>query len=306
MTEQNRPDQPDAGQPQQGGPQQGQSQPGQSQPGQSQPGQPLEDAAGQPRYGVRLTPEQLAQHQAQQPPLSGQPGQPGQLGQPGQPGYPAPSYGQPSQPGQSPYGQPGQPGQSPYGQPGQQGQPSYPQQPYGYPGQQGQPSYPQQPYGYPAQGQGQQPMGPVQKPKEIDRSYWLILAAGLAFLVIELLAAFSPTMGLTPEMMQELEAQFAAAGMTVDVAQLLESTRVMAIIFTVIIAGLYWLIAAGIRKGSNVARIFGTIFAVMSLPAVFGLGIIYVALGVAGIVFAYLRPSNEYFRGRAWEKALRR
>ncbi|MDI3331242.1 MAG: hypothetical protein QJR09_11005 [Micrococcus sp.] len=275
MTEQNRPDQPNA------------EQPGQPQPG--QPGQPLEDAAGEPRYGVRLTPEQLAEHQARQPSPGGQPGQPGQ------PGYPAPSYGQPGPPTSSPYGQPGQApyGQSSYGQPGQ---PPYGQSPYGQPG--------QPPYGYPAQGQ--QPMGPLQKPKEIDRSYWLILAAGLAFLIVELLAAFSPTMGLTPEMIQELESQFQAAGLTVDVAELLESTRVMAIVFTVIIAGLYWLIATGIRKGSNVARIFGTIFAVMSLPAVFGLGIIYVALGVAGIVFAYLRPSNEYIRGKAWEKALRR
>jgi hypothetical protein len=287
MTEQNRPDQPDSGQPQQDQPQ----------PGQPQPGQPLEDAAGQPRYGVRLTPEQLAQHQSQQPSPGAQQGNPAQ---PGQPGYPAPAYGQ------SPYGQPGQPaqptsnpyGQSPYGQPG----PSpYGQAPYGQPGQ---PVYPQQPYGYPAQGQ--QPMGPVQRPKEIDRSYWLILAAGLAFLVIELFAAFSPAMGLTPEMVDELESQFRAAGMTVDVNELMDSVRVMAIVFTVLIAGLYWLIATGIRKGSNVARIFGTIFAAMSLLSAFGLGIIYVALGVAGIVFAYLRPSNEYFRGKAWEKALRR
>jgi hypothetical protein len=278
MTEQNRPDQPDSGEPQQGQPH-----PGQPQPGQPQPGQPLEDAAGQPRYGVRLTPEQLAQHQAQQPSPGAQPGQPDQ---PGQSGYPSPAYGQPPY-GQPPYGQPGQP---PYGQPG----PS----PYG------QPAYPQQPYGYPMQGQ--QPMGPVQRPKEIDRSYWLILAAGLAFLVIELFAAFSPSMGLTPEMVEELESQFRAAGMTVDVNELMDSVRVMAIVFTVLIAGLYWLIATGIRKGSNVARIFGTIFAAMSLLSAFGLGIIYVALGVAGIVFAYLRPSNEYFRGKAWEKALRR
>jgi hypothetical protein len=154
--------------------------------------------------------------------------------------------------------------------------------------------------------QGQQPMGPVQRPKEIDRSYWLILAAGLAFLIIELFAAFSPAMGLTPEMVDELESQFRAAGMTVDINELMDSVRVMAIVFTVLIAGLYWLIAAGIRKGSNVARIFGTIFAAMSLLSAFGLGIIYVALGVVGIVFAYLRPSNEYFRGKAWEKALRR
>ncbi|MCY1157610.1 MAG: hypothetical protein MOP51_631 [Citricoccus sp.] len=284
MTEQNRPDQPDPGQPQPGQPQPGQPQPGQPQPGQPQPGQPLEDAAGQPRYGVRLTPEQLAQHQSQQPSPGAQQGDPHQ---PGQPGYPAPAYGQP------PYGQPGQPAQQapyPYGQPGQ---PPY-----------GQPAYPQQPYGYPVQGQ--QPMGPVQRPKEIDRSYWLILAAGLAFLVIELFAAFSPAMGLTPEMVDELESQFRAAGMTVDINELMDSVRVMAIVFTVLIAGLYWLIAAGIRKGSNVARIFGTIFAAMSLLSAFGLGIIYVALGVVGIVFAYLRPSNEYFRGKAWEKALRR
>jgi hypothetical protein len=281
MTEQNRPDQPGSGEPQQGQPQ----------PGQPQPGQPLEDAAGQPRYGVRLTPEQLAQHQAQQPSPGAQPnlGQPGQQGQPGQPGYPAPAYGQP------PYGQPVQPTSNPYGQS------PYGQVPYGQPGQ---PAYPQQPYGYPVQGQQQ--MGPVQKPKEIDRSYWLILAAGLAFLIIELLAAFSPTMGLTPQMIDELESQFQAAGMTVDVNELMDSVRVMAIVFTVLIAGLYWLIATGIRKGSNVARIFGTIFAAMSLLSAFGLGIVYVALGVVGIVFAYLRPSNEYFRGKAWEKALRR
>jgi hypothetical protein len=247
----------------------GEPQQGQPQPGQPQPGQPLEDAAGQPRYGVRLTPEQLAQHQAQQPSPGAQPNQ----------------HGQPAQPASYPYGQPSQPGPYPYGQPGP-------------------PAYAQQPYGYPTQGQPQ--MGPVQRPKEIDRSYWLILAAGLAFLIIELLAAFSPTMGLTPEMIDELESQFQAAGMTVDVNELMDSVRVMAIVFTVLIAGLYWLIATGIRKGSNVARIFGTIFAAMSLLSAFGLGIVYVALGVVGIVFAYLRPSNEYFRGKAWEKALRR
>lgn len=293
MTDQNHPGQSRPDQPRHD---RGGDEPGQYQQGQSQQGRPLEDIDGQPRYGVRLTPEQLAEHQAQEPPSGSHPHQPAQspYGQPAQQEYPPPSYGEPGQPGQSPYGQPGEPASYPSGQaPAGYAQQPYPQQ-----------SYPQQPYGYP--GQAQQPMGPVEKPKEIDRSYWLIVAAGVAFLIIELIAAFSPAMGLTPQMTEELESQLEATGVTVDIASLMDSVRVVAIVFTVIVAALYVLVATGIRRGSNVARIFGTIFAVLSLPAAFGVGIIYVALGIAGIVFAYLRPSSEYFRGKAWERALRR
>jgi hypothetical protein len=264
------------------------------------PEKPQDD---RPQYGIRLTPEQQAEHQArlnQAQQANQQPG-PSPYGQPpsGQPGQ------QPS--GQSPYGQ------SPYGQPGQQaygqspyGQSPYGQPPYGQPGQEpyGQAPYGQQPIGYPVPAPQQ--LGPIDKPREIDRSYWLIIAAGVAFLVIELLSVFAPNMGLTPEMMNQFQDQFDAAGVPMDMQSFLDSLRIFAIVFTVILAGLYWLIAWGIRRGSNVARIFGTIFAVLSLTSMFGLGAIYVALGVAGIVFAYLRPSGEYFRAKAWERAMRR
>ncbi|NUL46032.1 hypothetical protein F7P69_12635 [Cellulosimicrobium funkei] len=263
-------------------------------PGQS--GEPRDD---RPQYGIRLTPEQQAEHQAR---LSqAQQEREAQRGQQGQ--HPAPPYGQPPQ-GQSPYGQ------SPYGQPPQE-QNAYGQAPYGQPPQ-GYSPYGQPPvnqpgpgYGYPGQGVPQQ-LGPITRPSTIDRSYWLILAAGLAFLVIELFSLFSPNMGLTPEMMDLYQEQMEAAGVSIDMQSFLESVRIFAVVFTALLAVLYWLVATGIRRGSNVARIFGTIFAVLSLTSAFGFGIIYVALGVAGIVFAYLRPSSEYLRAKAWEKAMRR
>jgi hypothetical protein len=276
MTEQNRPDQPDAGQPRP-------DQPAGAPQGDARPGLPLEDADGQPRYGVRLTPEQLAERQAQQSVSGGPAGPPDQ---PGQPGQPAPSpYGQP---GPAPYGQ-SPSGQSPYGQA------PYGQSPYGQPG---------QPAGHPAQAP--QAMGPVHRPKEIDVSYWLILAAGAVFLAMNLFTLFLPNMGVPESMLQMLQDQYDEMGLQVEVAALLESMRPFAIGLTVLLAILYWVIATGIRRGSNVARIFGTIFAALSLPSLFGISFVYAGLGIAGIVFAFLRPSNEYFRGKAWEKALRR
>lgn len=258
-----------------------------------QPDQPRDD---RPQYGIRLTPEQQAEHQAR---LSqAQQERQAQQGQ-----HPAPPYGQPPQ-GQSPYGQPPQ-GQSPYGQ-SPYGQAPYGQPPQGYSAYGQPPVYQPGPgYGYPGQGVPQQ-LGPITKPTTIDRSYWLILAAGLAFLVIELFSLFSPNMGLTPEMLDLYQEQMDAAGLAIEMQSFLESVRIFAVVFTALLVALYWLIATGIRRGSNVARIFGTIFAVLSLTSAFGPGLIYVALGVAGIVFAYLRPSSEYLRAKAWEKAMRR
>jgi hypothetical protein len=265
-----------------------------------QPEQPRDD---RPQYGIRLTPEQQAEHQArlEQARQAQQAQQAGQQAnqQQGQQPY-----------GQSPYGQPGQQpyGQAPYGQPG--GQPSYGQQPYGQSpyGQPAQPPY-GQPYGQPPAGYpvpGPQQFGPIHRPREIDWSFWLIVAAGVVFLVVELFGISRPNMGLTPEMMDLYQEQFDAAGVPMDMQSFLESLRVFAIVFTIVIAGLYGLVAWGIRRGSNVARIFATIFAVLSLASVFGPGAVYVLLGVAGVVFAYLRPAREYFRAKAWERAMRR
>lgn len=241
-----------------------------------QPGQGPDD---RPQYGIRLTPEQQAEHQARlEQARQAREAQQGQQGQQG----PSP-YGHPSPYGQAPQAPQGQSpsGPSPYGQPPSQQ----------YPGQ---------------QHPGQQPFGPIERPRSIIRSYWLIIAAGIAFLIVEMINLLSPTMGLTPEMMDLYREQMEAAGVGMDLESLLPTVRVVAAVFTAILVGLYWLIATGIRRGSNLARIFGTILAAMSLLGAFGPGFTYVILGVAGIVYAYLTPSSEYLRAKAWEKAMRR
>ena len=248
-----------------------------------------------PQYGIRLTPQQQAEHQARLD--QARQAREAQQGQQGQSPYGQPPYAQ-SPSGQSPYGQ-SPSGQSLYGQ-SPYGQPPNAQTPYGQP----QPG--QQPYGYPQPG-AQQPFGPIERPRTIDRAYWLIIIAGAAFLITELLSLLSPTMGLTPEMMDAYREQMEAAGVVgMDLESLLPAVRAVSVVFTAILAGLYWLIATAIRRGSNLARIFGTILAVLSLLAAFGPGFVYVALGVAGLVFAYLKPSSEYLRAKAWEKAMRR
>lgn len=254
----------------------GQNPTGAEDPNAAAPGQPA-----QPRYG-----QYAPNHDPSAP--SGQPqGQP-QYGQ-----YAPPQYGLPGQPSQqapSPYGVPPQQG---YGQPSGQ----YPQPGYG------------QPYGQPGYGQqfgGMQPgapAGPVQRPQTIDRSYWLILAAGAIFGIINLISAFLPNLGMSQQQMDMLEQQFSEAGMPISVQELLPMVQTTTIVTTLILVGVYVLIARGIRNGSNVARIFGTIFAVISVFSIFGLGFLYVVPGIVGIVFAYLRPSSEYMRARAWEKA---
>ena len=200
------------------------------------------------------------------------------------------------QPAQPRYGQyaPNHDPSAPSGQP--QGQPQYGQY---APPQYGQPGYGQQFGGFHPGA----PAGPVQRPQTIDRSYWLILAAGAIFGIINLISAFLPNLGMSQQQMDLLEQQFSDAGMPISVQELLPLVQTTTIVMTLILVGVYVLIARGIRNGSNVARIFGTIFAAISVFSIFGLGFLYVVPGIVGIVFAYLRPSSEYMRARAWEKA---
>lgn len=204
------------------------------------------------------------------------------------------------QPAQPRYGQdaPNHDPSAPSGQP--QGQPQYGQY---APPQYGQPGYGQQFGGF----QPGAPAGPVQRPQTIDRSSWLILAAGAIFGIINLISAFLPNLGMSQQQMDLLEhlleQQFSDAGMPISVQELLPLVQTTTIVMTLILVGVYVLIARGIRNGSNVARIFGTIFAAISVFSIFGLGFLYVVPGIVGIVFAYLRPSSEYMRARAWEKA---
>ena len=72
------------------------------------------------------------------------------------------------------------------------------------------------------------------------------------------------------------------------------------VVFAVIGAGLYALVAFNVRKGKNWARILGTVFAALSIFSIFplSLGTLAVLLGIAGIVMLYLPATSPYFSKR--------
>ncbi|MCC9195596.1 hypothetical protein QNO08_14930 [Arthrobacter sp. zg-Y820] len=252
-------------------------------------------AADEPKYGQRLP----------QTPQPGQPGhgqgqygqnQPGQNDQPytpyGQPGMPnaagqqTPSSGQPY--GQQPYGQ------NPYGQP---------QSPYGY--QSAQPSG----YGYP--GPGQAPGSKGAPPREVMTGFWLILAAGILTLIYMIASSLSISAAdifstVSPEDRQ----MFEDAGMTEETVRSFAATT--GIVMSLIVLGIYVLIAFLIRSGKNWARIIGTVFAALSVVGVllslvtglaFSSPIELISLlgslaGIAGIVMLYRPQAQPYFQSR--------
>ena len=235
---------------------------------------------GPPQYGQRL-PDGGAN--ASGSPQYGQ-SSPGQYGQPG-PGLP-PGYGQPGQPNLPPPGQGySTPGPSTYG---------YGQQPAG-----GAPGFAGLPGTRPA------------PPKQLNIAFWLILAAGILTLVQALVLFFVPSsvfMQAFNEAMSaqdpEMQRQFKDAG--IDVQSMIAPMKIVATIFMVVTAGVYALIASFIRKGSNGARITGTVFAVISLIGLVSpsdpLTLIITVLGIAGIVFAWLTPSSQYVKAMAQRK----
>jgi hypothetical protein len=71
------------------------------------------------------------------------------------------------------------------------------------------------------------------------------------------------------------------------------------IVFAIIGAALYLLVAFFVRKGKNWARILGTVFAALSVLGLFGVpsfGTIGTILGIAAIVLLYLPAAAPYFR----------
>lgn len=225
-----------------------------------------------------------------------------------------PQYGQrapqdPNAAGRAPYGQPPQYGAqqpNPYGQnPNPYGQPAPANNPYGQ--QPPQSPYGQQPYagGFPVPPQGNfaPPQMPTHRPKELDTSFWAILAAGVAFLLSSVFGLSTAAIMQQVQAVPELEEQLEAAGMSItDAIPMIQTT---AIVFAVIGLLLYVLIAFMVRKGSGVARIFATIFAVLSLFSI-GSGVLMalsVVLGVVGVVFAWLRPSSQFIAARRAARA---
>jgi hypothetical protein len=231
----------------------------------------------QPRYGENAP--QYGQQSGQNPPQYGQN---------------APQYGQnPPQYGQNPpqYGQNApQYGQNApqYGQNPPQA-PAYGQQPYG------QQPYGQSPY---AQYPSEQPQtaGSTGVPQLVNISFWLLIASAAIFVI-------SMLTGLTqlddPVFRQTFEQQVEGTGAGVtyeDIKGIIAGTLV---VFAIIGAGLYLLVAFFVRKGKNWARILGTVFAALSVFGLFGipsLATVGTLLGIAAIVLLYLPASAPYFR----------
>lgn len=243
----------------------------------------------EPKYGQQTPQQPYAPPYGQQTPQYGQPSAPQYGQQPPQYGQQAPQYGQ--QPPQ--YGQ-----QAPqYGQQapqyGQQA-PQYGQQPPQY----GQPSAPQYGQGGPVTWPSQQPAATSRVPQLVNISFWLMIAAGVLTLIgIPITIASLNSPAGKNMLSQALSAQGnRASGM--DINSVVGITITFLVIFSVIFAGLYALVAFNVRKGKNWARILGTVFAGISLLglAQIGIGTITILLGIAAIVLLYLPASAPYFR----------
>ena len=239
-----------------------------------------QNAPSAPQYG------QNAPQYGEQPPSAPQYGQTPPS---------APQYGQaPSAP---PYGQQApQYGQNPpqlpqYGQnPPQYGQPQYNQQAP----QSGQPGYGQSPY---AQFPSEQPQATSGMPKLVNTAFWLIVASGAAW-VLSLLMAIGTID--SPEMRAQFEEQMTAGGADIRFEDIRGVLVGSIVVFAVISAGLYALVALNVRKGKNWARILGTVFAALSIFSIFPLSLstLAVLLGIAGIVMLYLPATSPYFAKR--------
>lgn len=233
-----------------------------------------EDADGQPRYGVRLP-------EGQQPPTApGTPTAPRQYGRFTPHAQPGESTG--SEYGSTPGGEYG----APYGGAQQQGQ--YP----GYPHQ-----YSQQQYPYP-----QQPQRSMPQPNRVRLASRLIGIAGILYAVVNIVTAFLPRMGVPQQQWDQLQEMFTEIDPTVSLDAMVAPMRIAMVIFAVLLGFIYWVIARGVARGSNAARVIGTVLAVLSLPGLFGFSAIYVLLGAIGIGLTFTAEANEYFRYKAWER----
>ena len=139
-------------------------------------------------------------------------------------------------------------------------------------------------------------------PMEVERAFWLIVAAGVLSFVQSIFSATT-----TP-----VEGPGGSAA------------TVLALVFAAVLTGIYILLAIFIRKGHNWARITATVLAALSvLSYLFGLlsasmlegsdllqgqelvtpgplativGVIVMLLGVAGVVMTFLKPARPYFQ----------
>ncbi len=156
------------------------------------------------------------------------------------------------------------------------------------------------------------------RPKTLNISFWAIVAAGLSYLVSKLLVVALPNRGISDEdinmlesMMGSMQDQLPYNSMEAYLnSSLMTATMIgQAVIFFVA----YVLVGLGIRNGWRSMRILGTVFAVLSLfnlslasPLVAVFTAVSIILGIVGIVYAWLPASTEYYRQKAWQKAAKK
>jgi hypothetical protein len=237
--------------------------------------------SGQPKYG-----QNAPQYGQNVPPAP----------QYGQNVPPAPQYGQAS-PQQPQYGQNTPPAPQ-YGQNAPQyGQnaPQYGQNPPQY----GQQQYGQQPYGQSpyAQYPSEQPQGrgPAGVPQLVNTAFWMLIGAGVLWVLSILLAI--PTLD-DPALRNMFESQVQSSGQNIPFEEVKPFIIGTMVVFGLIGAGLYALVAFNIRKGKNWARILGTVFAALSVFGILppSLNTLVTVLGIAAIVMLYLPAASPYFQ----------
>ncbi len=153
------------------------------------------------------------------------------------------------------------------------------------------PPYGQSPY---AQYPSEQPQATAGMPKLVNTAFWLIVASGAVWILSLLMALGTLD---SPEMRNMFEQQMAASGADIPYEDIRGVLVGSIVVFALISAGLYALVALNVRKGKNWARILGTVFAALSIFSIFplSLGTLAVLLGIAGIVMLYLPAASPYF-----------
>lgn len=216
----------------------------------------------------------------------------------------APGQGQPPQPPQQ-----GEGPQQGYGQQSQQE--GYGQQPppQGYGQQPPQEGYGQQPppqgYGAMPQQSGgwdQRPAAPAERPQTLTTAVRLMQAGGVLAL-LSLLTIFF----MQDEMRTIAEQTAQDAGTAVDVDAIVSLAVTVALVFGLIGAGLWFLMAHLNGKGKSWARIVATaLFGISLLFFVLGLsqptpgisrilGIVNILIGAGAVYFMYRKESSAYY-----------
>ncbi len=221
-------------------------------------------------------------------------------------------YGDPGQQGQQPGGPPqdwnAPPAQPPYGQQ-PQGQPPYGQPPYG----QQQPPYGQQYPGYapaPSAPTGYGAPTPMERPTTVRAGIGAFVAS-LVLAVVSSIVTFADFGDLIDQTLREST----DPALTEDLAR---TGILIGVVITLIIIGLEALFIWFAWQGRNWARI--VLFVLGGLAVVSGLfglaagtgattgfltslGWFQLLLSAVGVVLLALKPSNDWYRYRGWQRA---